>query len=44
MQRQRPTCHHYCNSIACPECVRRFYQWAQSHTHGRNGATGPDLL
>ncbi len=36
------TCHHFCNNpMACPECVRRFYQWAQSHTHGPKDKTGP---
>jgi len=35
-------CHHYCNEpLRCPECIRRFYTWAQSHTHGRKGAKGP---
>jgi len=35
-------CHHYCNCpMSCPECIRRFYKWAQSHTYGRKGAAGP---
>jgi hypothetical protein len=26
-------CHHYCNcELSCPECVRRFWEWAQNHT------------
>jgi hypothetical protein len=29
-------CHHYCNEpLRCPECVRRFWMWAQNHTRGR---------
>lgn len=29
-------CHHYCNNpLACPECVRRFWKWAEQHTRGR---------
>ena len=32
----QPTCHHYCNEpLRCPECVRRFWKWAESHTRGR---------
>ena len=24
-------CHHYCNNpLACPECVKRFWKWAES--------------
>ena len=35
-RRENPTCHHYCNNpLACPECVRRFWKWAQNHTQGR---------
>jgi hypothetical protein len=25
-------CHHYCNTIRCPECVKRFWK---NHTRGR---------
>ena len=25
---------HFCNYLACPVCVRRFWQWAESHTNG----------
>lgn len=29
-------CDHYCNApLRCPTCIRRFWQWAQSHTRGR---------
>jgi hypothetical protein len=29
-------CHHYCNcELDCPECVKRFWKWAQTHTMGR---------
>lgn len=29
-------CHHYCNNpLRCPECVRRFWKWAENHTRGR---------
>jgi len=28
-------CHHYCNEpLRCPSCNKRFWQWAQQHTHG----------
>jgi hypothetical protein len=27
-------CHHYCNEpLRCPECVRRFWAWAQARTN-----------
>jgi hypothetical protein len=27
-------CHHYCNEpLRCPECQRRFWQWAQARTN-----------
>jgi hypothetical protein len=27
---------HACNNpLTCPECIRRFWLWAQSHTRGR---------
>lgn len=33
---------HACNEpMRCPECIRRFYQWAQSHTYGRRARTAP---
>lgn len=35
----QPTCHHYCNTMNCPECMRRFWQWAQTHTMGRGRRT-----
>ena len=26
---------HACNNpLTCPECIRRFWKWAQSHTRG----------
>lgn len=25
-------CHHYCNTMRCPECARRFWKWAENHT------------
>jgi hypothetical protein len=29
-------CHHYCNEpLRCPECIRRFWKWAENHTRGR---------
>lgn len=28
-------CDHYCNTIHCWTCIRRFYQWAQQHTRGK---------
>lgn len=29
-------CHHYCNEpLRCPECVKRFWKWAENHTRGR---------
>ncbi len=29
-------CHHYCNcELTCPECIRRFWKWAENHTRGR---------
>jgi hypothetical protein len=28
-------CHHFCNNpLMCPECQKRFWKWAQSHTNG----------
>ena len=33
--------HHYCNTIACPECVKRFYKWAENHTRGKPKGSGP---
>jgi hypothetical protein len=28
-------CHHYCNCpLRCPECVSRFWKWAENHTRG----------
>jgi hypothetical protein len=30
-------CHHYCNEpLRCPECIRRFWKWAENHTRGRS--------
>lgn len=38
------TCHHFCNnSIQCPTCNRRFWAWAQQHTHGRAPGRGPSF-
>lgn len=36
-------CHHYCNEpLRCPECVKRFWKWAEQHTRGRPpGAEDP---
>jgi hypothetical protein len=25
-------CHHYCNTLYCPHCIRRFWKWAENHT------------
>jgi len=26
-------CHHYCNcELRCPECVRRFWKWAENYS------------
>jgi hypothetical protein len=34
--RRAMVCHHYCNEpLRCPECVRRFWKWAENHTRGR---------
>jgi len=34
-------CHHYCNEpLRCPECIRRFWKWAQTHTNGRKPKAG----
>jgi len=30
-----PTCHHYCNTLNCWTCIRRFWKWAENHTQGR---------
>jgi hypothetical protein len=28
---------HGCNNpLACPECIRRFWKWAENHTRGRS--------
>lgn len=35
----QPTCHHYCNTWNCPECMRRFWRWAEQHTQGRGRRT-----
>jgi hypothetical protein len=40
-RRIEPTCNHFCNTVACPTCVRRFYEWAQSWTHGNPEREGP---
>lgn len=25
--------HHYCNcELSCPECVRRFWKWAENYS------------
>lgn len=27
---------HACNEpLRCPECIRRFWQWAENHTRGK---------
>ena len=27
------TCHHYCNcEISCPECINRFWKWAENYS------------
>lgn len=26
-------CHHYCNTLRCPHCRRRFWKWAEYHTN-----------
>jgi len=32
---------HACNEpIRCPECIKRFWKWAQSHTQGRPPSAG----
>lgn len=34
-------CHHYCNNeLRCPECIRRFWKWAEMHTNGRKPKAG----
>ena len=26
-------CHHYCNDpLTCPECIRRFWTWAENYS------------
>jgi hypothetical protein len=33
--------HHYCNcELRCPECIRRFWKWAENHTRARAPKTG----
>lgn len=38
---------HGCNNeLACPECVRDFWKWAERHTRGRapkSSATAPSF-
>lgn len=36
-------CHHYCNMLYCPECIRRFWQWAQHHTRSKGKRKGPNF-
>jgi hypothetical protein len=38
--RNRMRCHHYCNSRCCPECIKRFWAWAQQHTNGKGKRKG----
>jgi hypothetical protein len=25
-------CHHYCNDLHCPECIKRFWQWIENRS------------
>lgn len=36
---------HFCNTLACPVCVRAFWKWAENHTRGRTPrqAGGPSF-
>lgn len=35
---------HFCNTLRCPVCVRRFWKWAENHTGAsRTAAFGTAL-
>jgi hypothetical protein len=36
-------CHHYCNTLYCPECIRRFWKWAENHTRSKGKRKGPNF-
>lgn len=38
-QQVKPTCHHYCNTMNCPECFRAFWRWLENHAAGRGKRT-----
>lgn len=27
-------CDHFCNTLNCATCIRRFWKWAENHTRG----------